>query len=77
LPEWWTLFRGNFRRMADRAKSSDDANHAELRAFDPDLWGASPNWDAGLEHSVYDDRELDEELVPLARSVMPGDTSSD
>jgi len=63
--------------MADSAENSDSADHAEQRAFDPDVWGASPGWDAGLEQSVYDDSDLDEEHVPLARSVMPGDTNSD
>jgi hypothetical protein len=63
--------------MAGRAKKSDDAKHAEQRAFDADAWGASPNGDSGAEQSAYDDSELDQERVPLARSVMPGDASSD
>jgi hypothetical protein len=75
--EWWALFRGNFRRMADSAERSDDAKHAEQRNFDPDAWGASPSWNSGAEQFVYDDRELDEEHVPVARSVMPSDANSD
>ena len=79
---WQTLFRGNFRRMADSAEPCPrdglpSANHAEPRPFDPDAWGASPHWDAGAEQSVYDDGALDRELVPLARWVMPGEATSD
>jgi hypothetical protein len=51
----------------------DDAHCAERRAFDADAWGASPNWDPVAERSVYDD-DLDEELVPLARSTVSADT---
>jgi hypothetical protein len=41
------------------------------RAFDPDAWGASPNWGPDTERSVYDDDDLDdEEQVPLARSLV-------
>lgn len=77
MPGWRTLFRGNFRRMADSAEKIPSANHAEPRPFDPDDWGASPSWDAGTEQSVYDDGDLDRELVPLARWVMPGEAASD
>jgi hypothetical protein len=63
--------------MADSAGNFDSANHAEPRAFDPDAWGASPNWDVRAEQSVYDDGDLDQELVPLARWVMPGEATSD
>jgi hypothetical protein len=61
--------------MADRA--DDLANHAEQRAFDPDLWGASPSWELAAQQSVYDDRDLDRELVPHARSLMPDETTDD
>jgi hypothetical protein len=63
--------------MADSADNVEPATHAEQRAFDPDVWGASPSWDSGVPQSVYDDSDLDEEHVPLARSIMPGDVRSD
>ena len=61
--------------MADSA--GRDVKPAEPPAFDPDPWGASPRWDPDAEQSVYDDRELDQERVPLARSIIPGDEGSD
>ena len=61
--------------MADSAGVS--AKHAEQRAFDPDVWGASPSWELAAEQSVYDDRELDRELVPQARSLMPDEPADD
>ena len=48
-------------------------DYAERRAFDADAWGASPNWDPEAERSVYDDADLDGELVPLARSIVSGE----
>lgn len=42
--------------------------------FDADAWGASPNGDTSAERSVYDDDLEDDELVPLARSLLTFDT---
>jgi hypothetical protein len=46
-------------------------------AFDADVWGASPNWDPEAERSVYDDDDLDEELVPRARSLVSAEIGPD
>lgn len=46
------------------------AHHAERRAFDADAWGASPNWGPDAAQSAYDDDDLDDEPVPLARSLI-------
>jgi hypothetical protein len=56
--------------MADRTAADDYAGHAEQRAFDPDVWGASPQGGPQVPRSVYDDGDLDPELVPQARSIM-------
>jgi hypothetical protein len=45
--------------------------------FDPDAWGASPNGEPEPDRSVYDDDELDDELVPSARSLVPADAGAD
>jgi hypothetical protein len=55
---------------------NDKAGHAERRAlneargFDADDWGASPSWDPSAEQSLYDDDDVDDELVPRARSLF-------
>jgi hypothetical protein len=43
----------------------------DAAGFDADVWGASPSWAASAEQPLYDDDDLDAELVPQARSLFP------
>jgi hypothetical protein len=74
---WRTPLAGNFQVMAETAARAEPTSCAEQRSFDPDAWGASPNWDPDAEQSVYDDSDLDRELVPLARSILSGEATAE
>jgi hypothetical protein len=43
---------------------------ADAGGFDADAWGASPSWHPSAGQSLYDDDDLDAELVPQARSLF-------
>jgi hypothetical protein len=43
---------------------------ADAWGFDADAWGASPSWHPSAGQSLYDDDDLDAELVPQARSLF-------
>jgi hypothetical protein len=51
----------------------DDAPHA----FDADAWGASPSWEPEAERSAYEDELDNDELVPLAHSLVTAEAGLD
>jgi hypothetical protein len=50
--------------------SHADGRDADAGGFDADAWGASPSWHPSAGQSLYDDDDLDAELVPQARSLF-------
>jgi hypothetical protein len=57
---------------ADAPSLNADAGgfDADAGGFDADAWGASPSWDPSAGRTLYDDDDLDAELVPQARSLF-------
>ena len=55
---------------SDATGSDADGRDADAGGFDADAWGASPSWHPSAGQSLYDDGDLDAELVPRARSLF-------